>query len=784
MSIFSKITAVCLGLFIAISAHAETNAETLDKIPELIDPCLPDWIVAPLALPVAGSLTEVSANTLTQPDQHQVRLIGDARLSQPGLLLLSDELLFNRQTQQAYAFGQVEIHETATLLKGKQADFNQQQQTGQIETAQYQFKDSRAHGKAEHIHFDQTQQISELRAATYTSCPLDDQAWSLHFQHLQINNPKRRIYGKHTWMEFKGIPVFYTPYIDIPMDERASGLLFPYIGSHKTAAQSQSDPLSVVAVPYYFNIAPNYDATLTAIAIEQRGLVLDNEFRYLQPKHRGQFQISLLQDQLTQKEGLRYVDRSGNIQVEDPLSQRWRLGYNGSQNWGQGLNSNINWQEVSDPDFYNDVPLNFAAFESTRAGNDLRLDRQIRLNYRQGPLQAHIQHYGYLPLRNGESNYLEKSPEIGVNLRHNLGNLRGRIYLESTEFVRYNGFNDFFNDGYVAGQKVGTGLTNSNLHMGQRLIAQPNLTYRINRPYGHLQAQVQANFRQYHLENAPDEASTNNMVMQYALRGGLVFERDLFLFNRDYIQTLEPEVQLLYVPYVDQSHLRLFDSANNSLDFSNLFQLNRFSGFDRIGDTKQLSAAVTTRLLNEQGAPLADAAIGQIFYLADREVGLAGNQLQQDPRSDYFVRVSTHLNNFNFASTSQYDYQTYEMSQILNRLKWQAVDRVELLAVHQGLNLNNENNRAETLGAGLLLGLTSEWQLAGYVNYDLEEQTRREFMAGLRYDSCCWASELVYEETQMADGRYNYGIRYVIEFKGLSTVGSRLKDTIHQTLNF
>lgn len=782
MSIFSQLPLVWIALSASSLVYAQTDALT----PNSKDPCLPEWIASPQTLPPPGSLTQVEGDQLVQTQANQITLTGHVRLSEPGLVVLSDQLFYDRDSQHIRAFGQVEFHQKNTILLGEQAEFNQTSQIGHINQVQYQLSESRAHGLAQRLDFNQAERISHLNQASFSTCPLTDPAWNLHFGELEINDPKRRLYGYSTWLEFKGVPIFYTPYIDIPLDDRASGFLFPYIGSHKTAAQTQADPLSVVAVPYYFNIAPNIDDTLTLIGIQDRGLVLDNEFRYLQPKHSGELQFSLLQDQLANSEGLRHVDRSGAIINEQALSERWRISYAGRQNWGAGFSSSLNWQEVSDPDFYNDIPLSFAASETRARSQTTTLNRSARLNFSRGPVQAHIQHYGYLPLRNGERNYLEKSPEVGVNLGQSFGAFRTNLYLETTEFKRYSGFNDFFDDGYVAGQ-TSTGV------MGRRSLALPSIQYQLNRPYARLQAQVQANYRQYDLINAAESASTDNTVMQYALRGGLFFERDVSLFNTNYIQTLEPEVQLLYVPYVDQSHLQLFDTGRTSLDFSNLFQLNRFSGFDRIGDTQQISTALTTRLLDNSGMPLADAAIGQIFYLADREVELGGNQLQDDPRSDYFVRVSTQLKSFNFASTSQYDYETTELTQMQNRLKWQAFNRVELLTVHQALNLDadpaldnteNINRRQQTIGAGLILDLSTKWQIASYVNYDMQEQAHREFLGGLRYDSCCWASELVITERQLADGRYNASVNFVFELKGLSTVGSRMRDNIQSTLNF
>jgi LPS-assembly protein len=776
MSIFSKFSLVFLSLFAAPFVQAAANNEP----PAESNPCLPDWIAPLQDLPPQDALTEVSGQQLSQPKPDQYRLIGDTKLSQPGLVMLSDELFYDKTLQQAQAFGQVQLHQTGAILLGTRAEFDKLNQRGFMLDIRYQLRDSRAHGDAGRIDLNQSERISDLHQASFTTCPLNDQAWKMHFEDLQINDPKRRLYGYNTWLEFKGLPVFYTPYIDIPMDERASGFLFPYIGSHKTAAQSKPDPLSVVAVPYYFNLAPNYDDTLTLVGIQERGVVLDNEFRYLQPKHSGTLQVSLLNDQLTQKEGLRYVDRSGNIQVDPTLSERWRMSYAGNQNWGYGFSSSLNWQEVSDPDFYNDIPLNFGYTNREIGSQQTRLNRYARINYRNGPLNAHIQHYGYLPLRNGETGFLEKSPEIGLNFSQGFGRLRTNLYAETTEFVRYSGFTNFIEDGYVSAQM------DRNNPMGQRTVLQPHLSYRVDQSYGHLQAQVKANFRHYDLIQADAAASTDNNVMQYALKGGLVFERDLSLFQVDLVQTLEPELQWLYVPYVEQQHLQRFDSGRASLDFSNLFSLNRFSGFDRIGDTHQISAAITTRFLTEIGRPLADAAIGQIFYLEDRKIDLGADRLQTDTTSDYFAKLGLHFDRLYFASTAQFDREDFELNQIQNRLKLQATQHLEILAIHQGLNLNPDRTgtKTETLGAGLIWQIHSEWQTVGYVNYDLEDKQRRESLAGIRYDDCCWAMELALEQTQIADSRYNDTLQFMIEFKGLSTVGSRLSDTIKQTLNF
>lgn len=765
-------------MFAGVASAQQTDQNIKTPKPTDANPCLPQWIAPPQTLPTGDTLTQVSAKALIQTNPNRYQLIGDVQLRQPGLVILTEQMLYDRNLKQAKTFGQIQLQQTELILLATQGEYDQNTQIGRLSDLSYQFRDTRAHGHAEQLTLERTQQISRLQRADFTTCPLDKPSWQLHFNELKIDNQKRRLYGYHTWLDFKGVPLFYTPYIDFPLDERASGLLFPYIGSHKTAAQSQA--LSVIALPYYFNLAPNYDDTLTLVGIQERGVVLDNEFRYLQPKHSGSLQLSLLNDQMTQSQGLKYIDRNGAIQTDEQLAQRWRLSYSGNQNWDKGLSSSLNWHEVSDPDFYQDIPLDFGYNLSRAHQNTHRMERYARINYRQGSFTAHLQHYGFLPLRNGEDAFIEKSPELGIHWSQGFGRFSPRIYAETTEFKRYLGFANFIDQGYVSAK------TDPLNPIGRRSLIQPQLSYRVEQGYGQLQAQVQANYRHYDLRQADPSASSDNTVVQYSIKGGLIFERELSFFNRNLVQTLEPQLQWLYVPYVKQQHLQAFDTAKASPDFSNLFSLNRFSGFDRIGDTHQISTALTTRFLTQTGQPLADAALGQIFYLADRKIELGADRLQTETRSDIFGKLGLYLDQIYFATNAQFDRNDYQLSQIQNRFKLQAGDQFELLAIHQGFNLNSKQaaDKTQTLGAGLIWQISPQWQTLHYINQDVERNQRHQSLHGLRYEDCCWALEIAIQQNQIADNRYNEQIQFMIELKGLSSVGDRMANKIKQTLNF
>ncbi|AHF00767.1 organic solvent tolerance protein [Thiomicrospira aerophila AL3] len=757
-----------MGALILTSSHA------------LADRCAVDWLEPPRDLSFPINQQGLSGQSLSQPNANTFWLTGQVELQENGLWIQADQAIYQREQQTARLFGQVRLQQADLILHTPNLHYIANPQQLLAQDIRYQFTDTRAHGFATQIDVQPEQNISYLTQASYTTCALDNPDWTLSGRELELNQNTRRLYVKHARLDFYGVPIFYSPYLDIPLDDRATGLLFPYFGSVNAP---QGAALGVFAQPYYVNLAPNLDTTLTLIAIEQRGLMLDNEWRYLQPHHRGELSVSFLNDQLVNDQGLSFVDRSGQSQNMDASADRWRVSFAGQQAWSRALRSNLVWHEVSDPDFYNDLPTNFNETSSLRT-RDTRLERRAELRYNQGAWRAELNYLGYLPLRNGENNsinegYLEKAPELRLGYSQNLGQWRVSLNTERTEFVRYRGFNDFQREGQVRG------MINRE-QMGERWLVQPRLDYRISESYGFINATVQANQRQYQVINpyAQTDAQSSNMVWQTALRGGLIFERDINLFNQAWQQTLEPEVQYLYVPYVDQRRLPVYDSGRASLDFSNLFQLNRFSGVDRIGDTEQVTLAVTTRFIDPEGAPKLDAAIGQIYYLQDRQVTLSGSALDTDPRSDYFVRLRSFFDPFSATSTSQWDEQTLALKQINNRLEAYWQPRLALLATHQGFNLNDQVRRQQSLGLGSVYQLSQNWQLAGYAQWDLETDRTLQRAGGLRYESCCWASELIIEQAELLDGRYNTSIKYVIEFKGLSNVGNRLADTLRRELDF
>lgn len=741
--------------------------------------CKPEWIAQPLAIPGKQTQNTATADQLQQTGPNAYKLSGHVVVERPGSVLLSNQMVINRLRNTAHAFGQVQLHSKQLILTGRSAKLNQKQKTAALEDSRYQFKPSRAHGTAQTVTLDQADKLADLDDASFTTCKLVNFSWEnrdktiesahkydwkLDFSHLQIDDAKRRIYGRNAVLTFQQVPVFYTPYIDFPMDNRASGLLFPTFGNYQPITSTESS--TYLSIPYYFNLAPNYDDTLTLTQIQDRGTVLGNEFRYLQPNHSATLTTHWLRDEKAANQGLAYLDSNGNIQYTAPVNERWDAQLTANQHWAPGLNSDILWREVSDENFYADIPVDPTLNTVTTT------ERHVNLNYQNQNFASHISMLDYLRLRKDAPYNYEKKPEIGISYFHNfnqgvLNHVGSGVIAEATDF------------------QVSSQLAKK--PEATRSYLSPNLNYSLIRPYGHIKAEVVANKVHYTMKNNGYNTTGSNehdiTVPQYALNGGLVFERNLKLAGHRFVQTLEPQVQYLYVPYQNQSNIPVFDTAVQSLDFTNLFSYNRFSGYDRIGDTNQISTALTTRLLTEDGTPIAQAGIGQIAYFNDRKVQLSGSTPDTTPLSDYYVNLGFTAAPFTFASTSQYSRNNYELTNANNRLKLDLTPKFKFLLTNTVVN-NNQPGEQENLAAGFNWRINPKWTLGSYWNYDFTAERKTEVNSALRYDSCCWASELSVKEAQLANGLYNYSIQYLIELKGLSSVGTPFSKYLTDKLDF
>ncbi|HID00219.1 MAG TPA: LPS-assembly protein LptD [Piscirickettsiaceae bacterium] len=694
-------------------------------------PCTGQWLLPLKPIKQTGP-TEAWADQLVAT-QEGIDLSGQVQLSHPGLWLQTLQLHWDRLSRMLTAADDVQAQTHHWLLTARQLRYQRANNTLEAQAVHFQQRNRQLRGQAQKLIHNPAEEQTQLQTARLTTCPLGQDDWFVHAQKVRVDRKAQRVYAHHARLNFKGVPLLYTPYISYPLSKRASGFLIPSVQSYQSP--NRENPSWLVGIPYYFNLAPNYDDTLTLYTFQDRGLMLDNEFRSLNSWQQSVLTTTWLDDQLTGK-------------------PRWRIKLVGDQYFGYGLSGRIQWQDVSDKDFFADIPIDPLL---TTASFDRR---QLRLDWRPtDQISAFIRHQDYLLLRNHAANYALR-PQFGLTLNHRFTNqLQGQLYTEISHF-------DIPID--------------HSRPEGQRTLVRPRLTLLAPTRWGEVGATAQIQHTRYDLlDGAPGGEISVPMA---EIHGTVVFERPADEIGPGWIQTLEPRLQYTHIPYVDQDALPNFDSAPRSLSFDNLFALNRFTGADRIGDTQRLSFALTTRLLSPRGHEHLRAAIGQAFYLATRHVGLTGTLADTTPRSHLFGQLRLTTDAVLFDSTFELHDGTFALRNLISRLRWRT-DRLTLLSQYSWQQIASPDE-TQLLLTGALWQPGRNWQVGGYLQYDYTAKVRVETAWTLGYESCCWKSELQLEETRLQDGRYNYTLRLVLTLKGLSTTGRSFARLLQRKLNF
>ncbi|BBP45368.1 LPS-assembly protein LptD [Thiosulfatimonas sediminis] len=744
----------CLGTNSVLAAAPNPTEMTFTQT------CLPDEIAtrpdglfepsdAQLSTDLQNAPLKISADRLSQTRTQEISLQGAVQLQHPQVTIRAEQLEINPQTRQAHLKHGVRLWQQNLTLLTEDIQINPPLLS--VAANQYQIFPSLAYGQSQSIRLNQSTQSVELYDASLTTCKTKSDGtkdWDLQARKLQINQQKQRVIAKDMTLRFKNVPIFYSPYLDYPLNDRASGLLFPEIGSYK--ALNNNKRTEYVALPYYFALADNYDATLTFIPMSENGLALDNEFRYWGA-------IGNSEQRLKLDASLYRSDES----ISDEDNPRWRIGLQNAIRWNPNLTANIDWQQTSDANVFNDAPIARELTNATKA------TQMARIDYHQQGLHGYLLYSGYQPLINFANNY-EKRPEVGVHYQQALPNehLSGKL------------------NWYFSSQATDFRLKTRELNRaeGLRWHNQSGIKYQLRQPYGQAQAQINGYYSDYRLEQNPIH-NEPRLIPQLSLNGGLIFERALTFNHQTYRQTLEPSVQYLYTGYQRQNQLPLFDSALRSLDFSNLFSLNAYVGADRIADSNQVSAALTSRFIDQQGKSRLELALGQGYRLSESQVLIEDGFDGSQGASDIYSKVQFNFDKLRLYSTVAYAPKEQTVRASASRIRWQPDEKNALFASH--IKQRQEALYAsETIMLGGLSQLTPQWQFSLVGNYDTDLQQWVETQVGIRYDSCCWSTTMIAERTQLENDLYNDSIQIQFELKGLSSPNKALQKQLNNLFNF
>ena len=646
------------------------------------------------------------------------RMSGGVLLRRADRIAGADEAWYDPDQRALFLDGGVRYEDPGTQILSRSAEFGYDMGRIRFEGAEFSLGGSGGRGAAEALEIN-SRGILTLDGVEYTTCPAGTEDWLLIGKSIELDTPNGIGTAKGVKLRFKRVPIFYLPYFSFPIgDARKSGVLTPTIG---TSGRSGSE----IRVPYYWNIAPNYDATITPRLLTNRGLQLETEFRYLTKRNDGTITADYLAD-------------------DNRISRaRHQVRFEHRTLWNSGWRNRIQFREVSDSQYFEDLGGSLSMSSITH------LDRHVRFDYYSDrfSMLAQVQDYQTIDdaIQPVDEPY-RRLPQVLVNANWPVSVFSFDIDGEAINFDR------------------DTGVT------GWRFNASPSLEIPITRPGWFFKPAVAVDFTRYRLSNTePGQLEEPSRTVPItSVDAGLLFERTMT--NSGRIQTLEPRILYVNIPYRDQDGLPVFDTITPDINLVQLYRKNRFLGGDRIGDTEHISAGITSRVLDlSTGRELMTATIGQTRYFSDRNVALPGMSASTFETSDYIAQVRFLLfKNVNFDFGHQWGTGGSGTTKSEARLQYNP-------ARNKILNLAYRFRR-DSLEQGDLSwswSVAQRWNFVGRYNFSFRDDETLEQFFGLEYESCCWGLRLVtrrHISTRDGTRDSSFGLQLVL--RGMTSLGT------------
>lgn len=582
----------------------------------------------------------------------------------------------------------------------------------------------RARGSAARV-FMEGHDLARLEDVTYTTCVEGQDDVIISAGELELDQGNNVGTARNVTLRFKDVPIFYLPYVTFPIsNERKTGFLFPGIGR-------DSESGITVEAPWYWNISPNLDATITPRWMQERGVQLAGEFRYLTERGQG-----VLRGEILPSDELYDDDRSA-------------FSYRHDHKFTDRLTGYIDVQHASDDDYFDDFETDVNVTSSTH------LPERAQLSYRGDVWNVTALAAGYQTLddRISEINRpYDRLPQITFNA--NVPQFRGSgIKLDfKGEVVRFD---------------RSAGVT------GTRIDMTPAISLPIRPVYGFVIPKLALRTTKYNLDNNPDgDDSLSRTVPILSVDSGLYFERNTTWGGKNALQTLEPRMFYVYIPDEDQDAIPTFDTSQVSLNnMSSLFRDNRFYGADRVGDTNQITLGLTTRILDAKtGRQKLSASVGQAFFLEDRFVTLNDSSRQERSKSSFLAEVDARFNN-NLRVWSFLEYDTEESEIATGRLDF---DYSPSPRNRVGLGYRYSGEFSEQLNLNVDWAISPRWDFHLRERYDIDASQNLETTVGFGYDACCWGIDFVYQRRLNRGEEYKNAFFMIFELTGLGRVRAGL----------
>ena len=704
----------------------------------------------PEALPVFLEADQVRGH-----GEKQIEAEGNAKLRRGGQYFFADWMRYEQAAEQIRAAGNVRIEQGGDIVEGERLDYNLATDRGAMDKPRYtltadpqpaagkppakgRFTDADARGRAERLLFEGPKRY-RAEQAEYTTCEPGKDDWFIRSAQLDIDKERAVGTARDASIVFMDRTIFYSPYLTFPLhQQRKSGFLTPHLGSSSRSGVE-------VTVPYYWNIAPNLDYTLSPRVLTKRGLQLNNEFRYLLPNYSGEARFEILPS-----------DRQRND------DERYAMFLRHQQALPYGWHGALNLQKVSDDTYFTDLSTRISLTSQVLLPREGILSRGG--NWGQTGvygLTAHVQRWQTLqadPLAPVTPPY-NRQPQI--------------------TFVAQN-WNLLRTDFELQGQYVD--FNHPTLVNGRRLVAYPSFNLPLQSAYAYVTPKVGTHLSYYALDNRTTTLPDATRVLPvFTTDAGLIFERNMSITGQRFIQTLEPRLYYVYIPYRDQSQIPLFDTAQRDINLATIFAENQFSGHDRINDANQVTAGVTSRFVSaDTGIERLRVGLAQRYYFHSQRVFIPGVPLRssESSSSDLLAALSGTVAP-HWVAEAGWQYNT-DLSQtqrfnIGTRYQPQPGKVLNLVYRSTAGSVRQTDISAQW-------PITPQWTALARWNYSLLDNRMLEGLAGIEYNGGCWVFRAVAHRFATAIQQASTSIFLQLELNGVSRLGTNPLDILRSNI--
>ncbi|MDA8502700.1 LPS assembly protein LptD [Citrobacter sp. Awk 2] len=695
---------------------------------------------------------------------------GNVDIAQGNSRLQADEVQLHQKQAEGQtapvrtvdALGNVHYDDNQVILKGPKGWANLNTKDTNVWEGDYQMVGRQGRGKADLMKQRGENRYTILENGSFTSCPPGSNTWSVVGSEVIHDREEQVAEIWNARFKLGPVPVFYSPYLQLPVgDKRRSGFLIPN-------AKYSTKNYFEFYLPYYWNIAPNMDATITPHYMHRRGGVMwENEFRYLTQAGMGLMEFDYLNSDRV------YDDEHPN----DDNSRRWLFYWQHAGVMDQVWRFNVDYTKVSDSSYFNDFDNKYGS------STDGYATQKFSVGYAVQNFDATVSTKQFQVFDDQNNSSYSAQPQLDVNFYQNdVGPFDTRIYGQAVHFVN----------------------TNDDMPEATRVHLEPTINLPLSNQWGSINTEAKlmaTHYQQTNLDwynNNPSNVnklddSANRVMPQFKVDGKLVFERDMEMLAPGYTQTLEPRAQYLYVPYRNQSHIYNYDSSLLQSDYSGLFRDRTYGGLDRIASANQVTTGVTSRVYDDAAVERFNISVGQIYYFTESRTGDDNIKWENDDKTgslvwagDTYWRISdrwglrsgiqydTRLDSI-ATSSSSIEYRRDENRMLQLNYRYASPEYIQATLPSYYSTADQYKNGISQVGAVASVPIAERWSIVGAYYFDTNVNKVADSMLGLQYNSCCYAIRVGYErklngwDDTQKHAVYDNSIGFNIELRGLSS---------------